>query len=347
MTGHDHHGHPHGHSHGPEQAALISNAEGIRAVKWSLLVLAATAVMQIVIVALSGSVALLADTVHNFGDALTAVPLWVAFRLSRLAPNRRFTYGYGRAEDLAGIAVVLLVVVSAAVAGYESVARFFHPVAVRHLGAVMAAGAMGFVGNEAVAVWRLRVGRRIHSAALVADGHHARIDGLTSLGVVLGALGVYLGFPLADPIVGVLITLAILHIVYDAATGVLARVLDSVDPAITEEVRATAADTPAVHDVAEVRVRWVGHFLHAEVNLAVEPGLSVADAHAIAVAVQRHLLDHLDYLRFATIHVDPVSASGEEHHEGEDADHKSDHRHGEAQEEAHEHEHEHAHGHSH
>jgi cation diffusion facilitator family transporter len=318
--GHDHEheghsGHRHTHSSGTDRAALISSRDGIRAVKWSLLALGLTAAVQVAIVALSGSVALLADTVHNFGDALTAVPLWIAFRLSRLKPNRRFTYGYGRAEDLAGTGVVLLIVASAAVAAYESVDRFFHPLQVRLLWAVMAAGVAGFIGNEAVALWRLHVGRRIGSAALVADGHHARIDGLTSLGVVAGAAGVWLGFPLADPIVGVLITLAILHIVYDAAAGVLSRMLDSVDPAITDQIRSAALDTPSVRDVAEVRVRWVGHFLHAEVNVAVEGDLTVADAHAIAVAVQSHLLEHLGFLRSATIHVDPLGESGEEHHD--------------------------------
>lgn len=338
---------PHSHAaRGPAQAALISSEEGIRAVKWSLLALMVTAAVQVVIVVLTGSVALLADTIHNFGDALTAVPLWIAFRLYRREPNRRFTYGYGRAEDLAGIAIVLLILLSALVAGYESADRFLHPRQVEHLWIVMAAGIAGFLGNEAVAVWRLRVGRRINSAALVADGHHARVDALTSLAVVFGALGVKVGFPLADPIIGLLISFTILHIVWDAGAGVLARVLDSVDPAITDEIRAAALDTPDVREVTEVRVRWVGHFLHAEVNVAVDPALSVLNAHGIAVAVRRHLLGHLNYLRVATIHVDPLSASGEDHHAGEDdravPDHRADgHRHGNDQHHAEGHHHAH------
>jgi cation diffusion facilitator family transporter len=160
---------------------IATSERGIWAVKWSFVVLMATAVIQIVVVVLSGSVALLSDTIHNFGDAATAVPLWIAFALTRLGASRRFTFGYGRVEDLAGVAIVLIILFSAVVAGYQAVEWLVDPQPVGFLWAVAAASLVGFVGNEAVAVFRIRVGREIDSAALVADGYHARTDGWTSL----------------------------------------------------------------------------------------------------------------------------------------------------------------------
>jgi len=210
--------------------SLLTTERGIWAVKWSFVGMLGTAVFQVVIVLLSGSVALLADTIHNFGDAVTAVPLWFAFVLARQKPSRRFTYGYGRVEDLAGVVIVLIILVSAVVAAYESVDRLLHPRTVTHLWAVGGAAVIGFLGNEVVAQFRLRVGREIGSAALIADGYHARVDGLTSLAVLLGAIGVWLGLPLADPIIGLLITVVILHIVWESGKGVFTRLLDGIDP---------------------------------------------------------------------------------------------------------------------
>lgn len=273
-----------------------------------------TALLQAVIVYYTGSVALLADTIHNIGDAATAVPLWIAFRMSTWKPTTRFTYGYGRVEDLAGIAIVLVILLSAALAGYESIARLFHPQEVRFLGAVMAASLIGFTGNEAVAQFRIKVGKEINSAALIADGHHARVDGLTSLAVFAGALGVYAGYPLADPIIGLVITVAILRVVWDAGKSVVIRMIDGIDPTIPDEIRDGAAHADGVREVTEVRVRWLGHRLRAEVNIAVDPSLSVEAGHAIAKDVRHHLLHHLPYLDDAVIHVDPLTASGEEYH---------------------------------
>jgi len=284
------------------------------AVKWSFLGLFVTALLQVVVVALSGSVALLSDTIHNFGDALTAVPLWVAFALSRLGASRRFSFGYGRVEDLAGVIVVLIILFSAVVAGYQAIDRLIQPQPVGLLWAVAVAGAVGFVGNEAVAMFRIRVGRQIGSAALVADGYHARTDGWTSLAVVVGAAGVWLGYPLADPIVGLLIAAAILVIVWQSGKAVFTRLLDGVEPGAIEEIRHAASHVPGVEEVSEVRARWLGHRLHAEVNVAVAPELSVAEGHAIAREVNHRLLHHLSYLDGAVIHVDPVQEAGEEHH---------------------------------
>jgi len=302
------------HTHGVIDPSILTSKRGIRALKWSLVGLMATAILQAAIVYYSGSVALLADTIHNVGDALTAVPLWLAFRMSTWKPTKRFTYGYGRVEDLAGIAIVLTILFSAILAGYESINRLFHPQVVQFLWAVIAASLIGFAGNEIVAVFRINVGEEIGSAALIADGHHARMDGLTSLAVFVGAVGVYLGFPLADPVVGLIITVAILRIVWSSGREVFTRVIDGIDPTIPDEVRDAALHTKGVKDVTQVRVRWIGHRLYAEVNIAVSPDLSVEAGHAIATGVRHHLLHHLKYLSNASIHVDPLTASGEEHH---------------------------------
>ena len=304
----------HGHTHGAIDPSIITTERGIWAIKWSFLGLMATALFQVVIVILSGSVALFADTIHNFGDAATAIPLWIAFKLAQRKPSATFTYGYGRVEDLAGVAIVFTILFSALVAGYESVNRFFHPQPVTYLWAVITASVIGFLGNEAVALFRIRVGKEIGSAALVADGYHARVDGLTSLAVLFGAVGVGLGFPLADPIVGLLITVAIFRIVWESGKSIFTRLLDGVDPEVIDEIKHAVNHTPGVEDVSEVRVRWLGHRLHAELNIAVDPNMSVERGHEIAKDVRHQLLHHLRYLSNATIHIDPLNASGEKHH---------------------------------
>jgi cation diffusion facilitator family transporter len=312
MDSHDHASH--GHTHGAVDATLFTTARGIWAVKWSFFWLFITAAFQIVIVLLSGSVALLADTIHNFGDAATAIPLWVAFTLARRRVTKRFTYGYGRVEDLAGVAVVLTILFSAVVSGYQSFERLLHPQKIGYLWMVALASIIGFLGNEAVALFRIRVGKEIGSAALIADGYHARVDGLTSLAVLGGAIGVWLGFPLADPIVGMLITVAILWIVWESGKSVFTRLLDGVDPEVVDEIKHAVSHVKEVRDVSEIRVRWLGHRLHAEVNIAVKGRLSVEQGHEIAHEVRHRLLHHLRYLSNATIHIDPVQASGEDHH---------------------------------
>lgn len=311
----------HPHIHGAFEPAIFDTQKGMRAVTVSFLVLSGTALFQLFIFSLSGSMALLSDTIHNIGDAATAIPLWIAFRLGKREPTKRFTYGLGRIEDLAGLAVVVAIPASAILAGYESIQRLFHPPLVTHLWAVAAAAVVGFLGNEAVAVFRIRVGREIGSAALVADGAHARADGFTSLGVLLGVLGVWLGFPLADPIVGLVIAVMILRLAWQSGKTVLARILDGVDPGVVDEIRRAVSHTDGVKEVSEVRVRWLGHRLHAEVNIAVLPELSVEAGHQIANRVRHELLHHLPYLSNATIHVDPLGASGEKHHQIADAFH--------------------------
>jgi len=305
------------HSHDPADtvdSALEASREGTRALKLSVLVLGLTAVAQAAVVALTGSVALLGDTLHNVADALTAVPLGIAFSLGRRAPTRRYTYGYGRAEDLAGIFVVAAIAASAAFAGYESVRRLLEPRDVAYLGAVAAAGVIGFAGNELVARYRIRVGRRIGSAALVADGLHARTDGFTSLAVVLGAVGVGAGFERADPIVGLLITAAILVVLVGAAREVLHRLMDAVDPELVDQAEHVLGQVEGVERVDSVRLRWIGHALHAEAEIVVDQDLTVANGHEIAERARHALLHHLPRLASATIHADPCGHDGRDPH---------------------------------
>ena len=323
MAHHDdhHHGHSdhrqgsaHGHTHGPVDPSITTTTEGLWALKWSFVVLMATALLQVAVVFVSGSMGLLADTIHNFGDAATAIPLGIAFLFARKRPNKRFTFGYGRVEDLAGVTILFTILFSAIVAGYESIDRFFHPQDISHLWAVAGASTIGFLGNEAVAIFRIRVGRQIGSAALIADGHHARIDGWTSLAVLVGVLGVWFGYPLADPIVGLVITLAIFGIVIQSGKHIFTRMLDGVDPHVIDEIRHAAEHVADVKEVTDIRARWLGHRLHAEVNVTLASQITLRDAHTIAEEVRHQLLHHLKYLSIVVIHVDPEEKSGERHH---------------------------------
>ena len=297
--------HEHTHTHGVIDPSVISHERGLWAVKWSFVGLMITALLQAAVVILSNSVALLADTIHNFADAATALPLGIAFMFARLKPSRKFTYGYGRIEDLAGVIIVMLILFSALVAGYESIHRFFYPQPVNHLGVVALAAFISFIGNEAVAIFRIKIGKEIGSAALVADGYHARVDGWTSLAVVAGAAGIWMGFPLADPLVGALITAVILYIVFDSAKMVFTRILDGVEPGILEEIHHAASHVQGVECVGPIQARWIGHKLYAEINVAVKPGASVSQGHAVAQEVSHQILHHLPQLGKATVHVDP------------------------------------------
>ena len=302
---------PHSHDAADSvDTALESSAIGIRAVKISLIGLGATATVQVVIAIVSGSIALAADTIHNFSDALTAVPLWIAFALGRRAASRRYTYGYGRAEDLAGLFVLGMITLSALVAGYEAIRRLIHPVAIEHLGWVAAAGVIGFLGNELVAAYRIRIGRRIGSAALVADGLHARTDGFTSLAVVFGAGGVALGYPLADPVVGVIITVAILAVLRGAARDVFHRLMDAVDPDLIDAAEAALSVRPGVRSVRSVRMRWIGHRLHADAELDIDPDTSLEAAHRIAHDAEHQLTHAVPRLDSALVHAYPAHTGG-------------------------------------
>ncbi|WP_233507944.1 cation diffusion facilitator family transporter [Spongiactinospora gelatinilytica] len=293
---------------------METSAEGLRALWISLAVLGATAVMQAAVVAVSGSVALLGDTMHNAADALTAVPLAIAFLLGRRAPTRRYTYGYGRAEDLAGVVIVLVIAVSAALAAYEAVDRLMHPRPVSNLLAVAGAAVVGFLGNQWVAQYRIRVGRKIGSAALVADGLHARTDALTSLAVLAAAGGAAAGWRWADPAVGLLIAVVILTVLRQAAREVGRRLMDAVDPALVDQAEAALRATPGVLDVGEIRLRWIGHRLRAECAVVVDSGATVLQAHEVAVNVEHALLHAIPRLAAAHVHADPYAPEGVDHH---------------------------------
>lgn len=341
---HDDHGHdhPHPHDHSPTglrhrlghlltphshetadklDSALESSARGMRALWVSLAVLGVTALVQAVVVVVSGSVALLGDTVHNAADALTAVPLGIAFVLGRRAATRRFTYGYGRAEDLAGIAIVLTIAASAAFAAWAAVDRLLDPRPVTHVPVVAVAALVGFVGNEWVARYRIRVGRDIGSAALVADGLHARTDGFTSLAVLIGAGGSALGWQLADPVVGLAITAAIALVLRDAAREVFRRVMDAVDPDLVDRAEHAVREVEGVRGVGELRLRWIGHRLRAEVAVVVDGEATVRQAHAVAVAAEHALLHAVPRLTAALVHADPAPVPGEADPHGELAHH--------------------------
>ncbi len=336
---HDHlpdndHDHPHGHEHAHDASrwgrlrhgfselvgghshdtadqiddALEADHAGRRALIISLVGLAVTAAIQAVVVILSGSVALLGDTLHNFADALTAVPLLIAFTLARRPATKRYTYGYGRSEDIAGLFVIAMMLLSSVLAAYEAVDRLFHPRTVSHLWAVAAAGLIGFLGNELVAHYRIRVGRQIGSAALVADGLHARTDGFTSLAVLVGAGGVALGWRWADPAVGLLITVAILGVLRSAVRQVGARLMDAVDPALVDTATAAITSVAGVNAVRELRIRWIGHTLRAEADITVDADLTVGQAHDLAHHAESHLLADVRRLTAATIHVSPADA---------------------------------------
>ena len=305
---------PHSHDSSDRvDAALETSRLGLRTLAWSFAALFVTAVAQLVVVLISGSVALLGDTIHNFADALTALPLGVAFLLGRRTATRRYTYGLGRAEDLAGVIVVLIIAGSAVVAGWQAVDRLVHPQPVSHLWVVAAAGVIGFLGNEIVARYRIVVGRRIGSAALVADGLHARTDGFTSLAVVLGAGGVALGFPSADPLIGLGITVAIVFVLRDAAREVFRRLMDAVDPATIDLAEQTALAVPDVLAAGQVRMRWIGHSLRAELAVTVDAALTVEQAHRIAHDVEHRLVHAVPRLAAAVVHTEPASHAVDAH----------------------------------
>lgn len=277
------------HTHDSSESidnALEASKEGVRALKISMVILLATTVLQVIVVAISGSVALLADTIHNFSDALTAVPLWIAFVLGRRVATKRYTYGYGRAEDLAGLFIVVVIALSAVLAAWQSIERLFNPQPLENLWWVLAAGVIGFAGNEMVAVYRIRVGQKIGSAALVADGVHARTDGFTSLAVLFGAVGVMLGFPLADPIIGLLISAAIIVLLIGTVKSIGRRLMDGIEPDLVSGAQTALDGTPGILAVPRLQLRWVGHRLQGTATIV------VADAELSSI---ERIIEHAEH----------------------------------------------------
>ena len=311
--------HWHGHSHQQRELAsdqaLIDNREGVRVLWISLAILLLASVMQIFIVWLSSSVALLADTFHNIGDGLNSIPLLIALYLARRAATRRYTYGYGKAEDVAGIFIVLSIAVSAIIVFWESFQRLINQEPMTNLGWVAAAAIIGFVANEFVAVLEIRTGRKIGSAAMVTDGLHARTDGLTSLSVLLAAVGTWIGFPILDPIIGILIGVAILFITKDAIVAMWYRLMDAIEPEYMDRAEEVIRGQDGVKELRRLRMRWVGHRLHAEVVIAVDPGLTTAQSHEIAENVRHSLFHQFPTLSEVLVHVDPWSEEEKGYHE--------------------------------
>lgn len=310
-----HIGHSHDHGELAAEKAFADNKLGIRTVWLALLALGITSVLQIIIVVLSGSVSLFADTVHNIGDGLNSVPLLIAFYLARRIATRRYTYGFARAEDMAGIFIVLSIAFSAAVAIWESIQRLINPEPMTSLGWVAAAAIIGFVGNELVALLQIGVGRRIGSEALVADGLHARIDGLTSLSVLIAVGGTAMGYPILDPIIGLLIGIAILFIVKDATVRMWYRLMDAIEPEIMDQAELVIKSHPAVREFRRLRMRWLGHRLQAEIIIAVDANLTTAEGHHVAEQLRHDLFHKIPRLAEIMIHTDPWPELPENHHE--------------------------------
>ncbi|MBK8138767.1 MAG: cation transporter [Chloroflexi bacterium] len=285
--------------------AFNANAEGIRTVWRALAVLGAATVVQVVIVAASGSVALLADTAHNIGDTLNSIPLLAAFYLARRAATRRFTYGYGRAEDVAGILIVLSIGISAAIVLWESLQKLLNPQPMTNLGWVALAAVVGFIGNEAVALLQIRTGRKIGSAAMIADGLHARTDGLTSLAVLGAVGGTLIGLPILDPLIGLLIGVTIVFITRNAVLQVGARLMDAIDPALLHRMEHAIEDVAGVGRIVSLRARWVGHQIFAEMTITVDAARGIGESHAIAEAVRAAMAKAVRHLGEVTIQIDP------------------------------------------
>lgn len=298
-------GHAH-HSTVEVDAAMEGDARGLRTLKVSMAGLFATALLQSSIVVLSGSVALLSDALHNFADAMTSIPLWIAFVLLRRGATSRFTYGYGKAEDIAGIVVLAVVFLSACTAIYEASLRFFSPGPILHPGWVAAAAIVGFVGNESVAQIRITTGRQIGSAALVADGQHSRIDGLTSLMVLVGVVGSVSGHPLIDPLAGLAIGLVILTIAVSAVRPLGLRLLDAIEPEHLDRIREVAAKAPGVRSVPRVRARWSGHRILGDVDLSVDPRLSAKEMEEIGKILEEELRRTVPFLGEADVRCRPA-----------------------------------------
>ena len=300
--------HDHSHADLASDRAFLDNRLAVRTVWIALVALGLTTALQIVIYIASGSVALLADTVHNLGDALNSIPLLFAFYIARRAANKRFTYGYGRLEDIAGVFIVISIGFSAAYIIYESVQRLLNPLPLANLEWIALASLVGFVGNELVALMQIRVGRRIGSDAMIADGQHALIDGLTSLAVLIAVIGTLIGLPILDPLVGVVIGIAIVGITWNAIKAVWYRMMDAVDPHLVEHVEAHTRGVAGVDEVLTLRLRWVGHRMYGVMKLRVPAETTLAASGEIVRAVQHeagHVVPQMEELTIEVVRSDP------------------------------------------
>ncbi len=303
-------------SHSHSAANLLTSQKALRAVITSSIILFVGSILQFIVVLMSGSVSLLSDTIHNFSDAATAIPLSFAFIIGRKKPSEKFNYGYGKMEDHASVIILLFMISSAIYATYISIKRFYNPSPVEHVGIVIIAALIGFIINEGAAIFRIRVGKQIHSEALITDGKHARMDGFTSLAVIFAAIGSMLGYPESDSVIGIIISIVIFHSVWESAKEVYTRMLDGVNPEIISQLKNVVKTISGVEEISETRARWVGHKLMAEVNVAVNPHLTVEKGHEIALNIDRELKKQLSFISMVVVHIDPLHTSGERHHHG-------------------------------
>jgi cation diffusion facilitator family transporter len=305
-----------GGSHG---VAAVAGPEGtkagLRAIRLSAAVLAVAAGAQLAVVAIGGSAGLFASALDNLGDVISTVALALAFMAARRAADDRYTFGYQRLEDLAGVVVVAVIWASAGLAAFESFRKLVGEHRPTAIGVGIAVAIVGAIANEVVARYKMRVGRSIGSQPLIADGRHARIDALASVAAFAGLLGVKLGWRGADPIAGLLITVAIVAIAWDASRHVLARVLDAVDPEIVDRIMHVASETEGVAGLGRVQARWAGRSLYVSLTVAVDGNLSVADAHAVGEAVHHQVLHELPGVAQVDVHVDPWEAHAEGAHQ--------------------------------
>ncbi|MFA5891887.1 MAG: cation diffusion facilitator family transporter [Actinomycetota bacterium] len=312
---------------GVHGVAAVAGPEGtkaaLRAIWISAALLGITAVFQVVVVIVSGSAGLLADTLDNIGDVITTIALALAFLAARRAADHRYTYGYQRFEDLAGVFIVLVIWTSALYAGWESYRKLTGVHEVTSIGLAITAALFGAVTNEIAAQYKIRVGRRIGSQPLIADGKHARTDALASVAAFAGLLGVHFGFKAADPIAGLVITVAIGAIAWDASRHVLARLLDAVDPEIVRRAGEVARATPGVAECGSVQARWAGRSLYVTITVAADGDLPLSAAHEIAEQVHHHIVHDLPGVAQVDVHVDPWEVHPPQDHPG---------GHGEAQE---------------
>jgi cation diffusion facilitator family transporter len=296
----------HDHDHTPTSAILDTGAVGIRATKVSLVGLGITALTQAVIVVVSGSVALLSDTLHNLTDALTAIPLWIAFAVGRRPATSRYTYGFNRAEDWAGLVIVAAIAVSAGLVVWESAQRLVEPRLIDQIPWVIAAGVVGAVGNEMVARYRIRVGESIGSEALITDGRHARTDALTSLAVVAAGVGAAFGQPWVDPVAGLVVAVPILWLLARSIRRIFRRLVDGIEPEVVVKATSTIAGVEGVDSLEDLRVRWHGHQLRIAASISVQSTLTVKEGHDIAHTVEHELHHAFETPIVATIHVEPT-----------------------------------------
>ena len=318
-------------SAGHHSSAHYGNKDAIRAVVVSAIFLGIAALAEITASILSGSASVLADGLHNAGDVLTSFILLFTFALVRRPATRRFSSGYGRFEDVATLLIVVVIIITAAIAAAESVYKLIHPTVYSNIALSLGAAVVGVVANLGVSEYKVRVGRGIGSESLEADGIHSRIDALVSAGAFAGIGLAGLGFAIADPILGMLITVAIIFALAGTVKQLYYRMMDAVDPTIVDELTSSAKSVPGVLAVHDVRVRWVGRELVANMHVDMDPKSTLETAHAIAMRVEDAICQEVPAARLE-IHMDPGTTPHEHTHVGtplddEEDDHDHDHDH--------------------